>query len=162
MTRQAMRHVSVRAEVLREVNCVVVENVYPFRIFYYKYATMLDVEQQNKMVCPHLNAMGYNADSFVVKAYFNANNFVQRLSKQKSEEERVIAIANSGISLSSIFFVFGPSCLITDEIFKAIEYKKKLELWETACKDREKVKSEKKLHEKGIEAMGKETKKKRH
>jgi hypothetical protein len=38
----------------------------------------------------------------------------------------------------------------------------KLELWETDCKELEKVKSEKKLHEKGIEAIGKETKKKRH
>jgi hypothetical protein len=106
--------------------------------------------------------MGYNADSFVVKARRKAHNLVQRLSKQTSEEERVIALAKSGISLSSIFFVVGPSCLSTDEIFKAIEYMKKLELWETACKEREKIKSEEKLHEKGIQAMGKETKKKRH
>jgi hypothetical protein len=35
-------------------------------------------------------------------------------------------------------------------------------LWETACKEREKIKSEEKLHEKGIQAMGKETKKKDH
>jgi hypothetical protein len=106
--------------------------------------------------------MGYNADSFVVKARRKAHNLVQRLSKQTSEEERVIALAKSGISLSSIFFVVGHSCLSTDEIFKAIEYKKKLELWETACKEREKIKSEEKLHEKGIQATGKETKKKRH
>jgi hypothetical protein len=37
-----------------------------------------------------------------------------------------------------------------------------MELWETACKEREKIKSEEKLHEKGIQAMGKETNKKRH
>jgi hypothetical protein len=37
-----------------------------------------------------------------------------------------------------------------------------LELWETACKERAKIKSEEKLHENGIQAMGKETKKKHH
>jgi hypothetical protein len=37
-----------------------------------------------------------------------------------------------------------------------------LELWETDCNERYKVKREKKLHEKGIEAMGQKTKKKRH
>jgi hypothetical protein len=79
--------------------------------------------------------MGYNADSFMAKARRKAHNLVHRLSKQTSEEERVIALAKSGISLSSIFFVVGPSCLSADEIFKAIEYKKKLELWDTACKE---------------------------
>jgi hypothetical protein len=61
---------------------------------------MLDVEQQNKIVCAHLNSMGYNADSFVVKARRKAHNLVQRLSKQTSEVERVIALSKSGISLS--------------------------------------------------------------
>jgi hypothetical protein len=32
----------------------------------------------------------------------------------------------------------------------------------TACKEREKIKNKEKLHEKGIQAMGKETKKNRH
>jgi hypothetical protein len=123
---------------------------------------MLHVKQQNKIVCAHLNSMGYNADSFVVKALRKAHNLVQGLSKQKSEKECVIALAKSGISISSIFFVVGPSCLSTDKIFKAIEYKKKLELWETSCKERQNIKSEEKLHEKGIQAMGKETKKRRH
>jgi hypothetical protein len=100
---------------------------------------MLDVEQQKKIVCAHLNSMGYNANSFVVKAHSKAHNLVQLFSKQKSEEERVIVMAKSGINLSSIFFVVGPSCLSTDEIFKAIEYKKKLELLETACKERDKI-----------------------
>jgi hypothetical protein len=162
MTRQAMRHVSVRPEVMREDNSILVEDFDPFWIFDCKSATVLDVEQQNKIVFPHLNSMGYNADSFVVKARRKAHNLVHWLWKQTSEVERVIALAKSGIILSSIFFVVGPSCLSTDEIFKAIEYKKKLELWETACKEREKIKSEEKLHEKGIQAMGKETKKNRH
>jgi hypothetical protein len=35
ITRQAMRHVSVRAKALREETCVIVENFDPFQIFYY-------------------------------------------------------------------------------------------------------------------------------
>jgi hypothetical protein len=128
MTRQAMRHVSVRSEVIREDTCILVEDFDPFCIFDYKSATMLDVEQQNKIVCAHLNSMGYNADSFGFKARRKAHNLVQRLSKQASEEERVIALAKSGISLSSILFIVGPSCLSTEKKFKAIEYNKKLEL----------------------------------
>jgi hypothetical protein len=116
-----MRHVSVRAEVLLEDNSVLVENFDPFCIFYYKSAAMLDIEQQNKMVCAHLSSMAYNADSFVVKARRNAHNLVQRLSKHTREEERVVALENSGISLSSILFVVGPSCLSTVKKIKAIE-----------------------------------------
>jgi hypothetical protein len=55
MTRQSMRHVSVRSEVLREDTCILVEDFDPFCIFDYKSATMLDVEHQNKIVCAHLN-----------------------------------------------------------------------------------------------------------
>jgi hypothetical protein len=69
-----------------------------------------------------------------------------------SEDECIVALAKSGISLSSIFSVVGPSCLSTTKIFKAIKYKRKLELWDTDCKEREKIRSEKKLHEKRIEA----------
>jgi hypothetical protein len=92
---------------------------------------MLDVEQHNKMVCAHLNSMGYNADICVVKVRRKAHNLVQRLSTQTSAEEHIIALEKSGISLSSIFFVVGQSCFSTDEIFKDIEYKNNLELWET-------------------------------
>jgi hypothetical protein len=102
MTRQAMRHVSVRSEVMREDNCILVEDFDPFCIFDYKSATMLYVEQQNKIICAHLNSMGYNADSFVIKARRKAHNLVHRLSKQTSEEERVIALAKSGIIMNFI------------------------------------------------------------
>jgi hypothetical protein len=78
MMRQAMRHVSVRSVVMREDACILVEEFDPFCIFDYKSATMLDVEQQNKIVCAHLNSMGYNADSFVVKARRKAHNLVHR------------------------------------------------------------------------------------
>jgi hypothetical protein len=53
-----------------------------------------------------------------------------------SEEDRVIALATSGLNLSSMFVTVGPSCLSTDSIFKAIEYKRQLEAWNQKKKER--------------------------
>jgi hypothetical protein len=125
----------MRAYVLSDDNCVLVKHFDPFKVFDYKSATRLDVDQQKNMVCTHLNSMGYNVDSLV-----------QRLSKQTSEEERIMSLAKSGISLSSIFFAVGSSCLSTDDIL----YKKKVEVWEMECKERDKVRIENKLHAKGL------------
>jgi hypothetical protein len=83
---------------------------------------------------------------------------VQRLSEQTTKDECVIALAKSGISLSSIFFVVGPKCLSTDEIFKAIQYKKMWEVWEKSTKKRKKLVDEKALHEKARAVESKGTK----
>jgi hypothetical protein len=85
---------------------------------------------------------------------------VQRLSEQTTKEDRVIALAKTGISLSSIFFVVGPKCLSTDEIFKAIQYKKMLEAWEESTKERKRLVDERALHEKAraVESKGTKTK----
>jgi hypothetical protein len=69
----------VRSEVLREDTCIIVEYSDLFCIFYYKSATMLDVEQQNRIVCAHLKSMGYNDDSFAVKARRRSNDLVHKL-----------------------------------------------------------------------------------
>jgi hypothetical protein len=96
MMQQALKCCSVCAEVLHDDSCVLVEQCDPFKVFYYKCVTMLDDEQHNKMVCTNLNSMGYNVDSFVVKALCKANNLVQH-PKQTSEEEHIIALANLGV-----------------------------------------------------------------
>jgi hypothetical protein len=85
---------------------------------------------------------------------------VQRLSEQTTEEERVIALVKSGISLSSILFSVSPKYLSTDEIFKAIQYKKMLEAWEKSTKERKKLVDERALHEKAraVESKGTKTK----
>jgi hypothetical protein len=67
MTQHVLKHYSVRAEVLRDDTCVIVKHFDLFKVFYYKSATMLDVEQHNTMVCDHSNLMGYNVDIFMVK-----------------------------------------------------------------------------------------------
>jgi hypothetical protein len=67
-TKQAMRHKSVRSEVARDDTVIVIECFNPFLSFNYKMATMLEVEQQKKVACAHLNELGFNCDGFLIKA----------------------------------------------------------------------------------------------
>jgi hypothetical protein len=159
-TRQAMRHKRVISEAARDGTVIVIECFDPYLSFDYKTATMLEVQQQNKLACDHLNELCFNGDVFLIKVRQRAVNLVQRLSEQTTEEERVVALAKSGIGLSSIFFVVGPKCLSTDEIFKAIQYKKKLEAWEKSTKESNKLVDERALHEKvrAVESKGTKTK----
>jgi hypothetical protein len=85
---------------------------------------------------------------------------VQRLSEQSPEEERVVDLAKSGISLSYIFFVVGTKCLSTDEIFKDIQYTKISEAWVKPTKEGKKLVDELALHEKvrDVESKGTKTK----
>jgi hypothetical protein len=66
-----------------------------------------------------------------------------------SEEERIIALATSRFNLSSMFFTVGPSCLITDSIFKFIAYKRQLESFNQSGKDRKALVDETTTHIKG-------------
>jgi hypothetical protein len=95
-----MRQKSVRSEVAKDDTVIVIEYFNPFLSFDYNTATMLEVQQQNKPDCAHLIELGFNGDGFFIKARRRAVNLVQRLSEQTTEEERVIALEKSGISLS--------------------------------------------------------------
>jgi hypothetical protein len=72
-----------------------------------------------------------------------------------SEEERIIALATSGFNLSSMFFTVGPSCLSTDSIFKAIEYRRQLEAWNQRKKERKALVDEMKIYNKGKDTAAK-------
>jgi hypothetical protein len=87
-------------------------------------------------------------------------NIPARVSTVSSEEERVIALDKSGLKLSSIFFTAGPSCLSTDEIFKAIEHRRQLEEWKERAKKRKAILEENTAQDKGREAAAKERKNK--
>jgi hypothetical protein len=54
-----------------------------------------------------------------------------------------------------MFFTVGPSCLSTDSIFKAIEYKWQLESWNQRKKERKALVDEIKIHNKGKDAAAK-------
>jgi hypothetical protein len=63
-----MRHNSVRSEVARDDTVIVIKCFNPFLSLDYKTATMLEVQQQNKLTCAHLNELGFNGDGFLIKA----------------------------------------------------------------------------------------------
>jgi hypothetical protein len=58
----------VRSEVAGDDTVIVIECFNPFLSFDYKTATMLEVQQQNKLACAHLNELGFNGDGFLIKA----------------------------------------------------------------------------------------------
>jgi hypothetical protein len=103
-----MRHKRVRSEVARDDTVIVIECFNTFISFDYKTTTTLEVQQQNKLASAHLNELGFNGDGFSIKARRRASNLVQRLSEKTTEEECVISLAKSGISLSSIFLRWVP------------------------------------------------------
>jgi hypothetical protein len=57
--------------------------------------------------------------------------------------------------LSSIFFTVGPSCLSTDSISKAIEYKRQLKDWNQRKKERKALTDEMTIHNKVKDAAAK-------
>jgi hypothetical protein len=69
----------------RDETVISIECFDPFLSFDYKTATRLEFEQQNKLACAHFNDLGFNCDSFLIKAQRCAANLVQRLLEQTSE-----------------------------------------------------------------------------
>jgi hypothetical protein len=111
----------MHSKVARDDTVILIEFFYTFLSFEYKTSTMLEVDQRNKLTCAHINDLGFNDDSFLIKAQHRYANLVQRLLEQTIEEEPIIALAQPGISLSSDLCFVGPKCLSTDEIFKVIQ-----------------------------------------
>jgi hypothetical protein len=54
-----------------------------------------------------------------------------------------------------MFFTVGPSCLSTDSIFKAIEYKRQLEAYNQRKKERKALVDDMAIHNKGRDAAAK-------
>lgn len=130
---------------------VVVGNVNEFD---WKNATLLDLEHENKAACDKLAKTGINADALRLKAprqvvALNRN----RVSADASEEERVRAMADAGLSLSSIFYTVGSTSISSDEMMKAYELKRRREKWEEDKKERTNLLARKKIEEKGKECF---------
>jgi hypothetical protein len=151
-TRAALKNKNVQQEVGRGDTCVSIEGFDPFNKFAFRAESMLEVEDLNKRACAHLNHLGYNGDGFLIKARRQAHNLIQRVSSITTEEAGVTALSRLGIILSSIFFVVGPKCLSTDEIFKAMQYNKMLQAREQRIKERNCLLDENLKHDAGREA----------
>jgi hypothetical protein len=104
-----------------------------------------ELEKLNHTACQWLSDRGYNSSSLKVKANVRSRNFDSRIPKDAPVEERVKAIVKSGISLNSLMYTIGPSCLSSDEIFQAFEYRELLKVYNTAKKDRAAFDKKKKL-----------------
>jgi hypothetical protein len=88
------------------------------------------MESLNKASCARLNEMGYNGGELIAKVNRRPKNLTSRLTAAAPLEQRMKEIVRSGISLSSLFHTVGPTCLSSDEIFLAFEYRERLKLYE--------------------------------
>jgi hypothetical protein len=102
---------------------------------------------------------------------YEASGIQRRCAKTDGKETRRRAISSSfdhvirrgahyctgHIRIQFVLNVFtvGPSCLITDSIFKAIEYKQQLEAWNQRNKERKALVDEMTIHNKGKDAAAK-------
>jgi hypothetical protein len=120
ITREALRHHIVRHEVERDANVVQQEHFDPLSSFDYQHESMFQVEAQNHKACLHLTRLCFNRDALTRTARRRVDNLSARVSTMSSEEERIIALATSGLNLSLMFFSVGPSCLSTDSISRKL------------------------------------------
>jgi hypothetical protein len=155
LTREALRHHSVRHEVARDATVVQHKIFDPLSSFDYQHESMLQVEAQNHKACLHITRLGFNGDVLKRTARRRVDNLPARVSTMSSEEERIIALATSGFNLSSMFFTVGPRYLSNDSILKAIEYKRQLEAWNQRKKERKALVDEMTIHNKGKDAAAK-------
>ena len=85
--------------------------------------SLKDISTCNKQVCELLCKNGYNGSIFHKNVRKQSKSLKPRLDPASSTaEERVNALTNNGLSLSSIFHTIGPTSVSTDEIFQSFEY----------------------------------------
>jgi hypothetical protein len=71
-------------------------------------------------------SQGFNGQCLRITRRHRLECLLQRLPASAPAKDRVKAIVNSGIILGSIFHSIGHSCLVTDEMFQAPEFKELL------------------------------------
>jgi len=117
----------------------------------------LKLEQDLENTCKELEGQGYMGDAFRIKLKRVSENILeQRLPESATTEERVKAIVKGGVSLSSVFYTIGPSCLSTDEMFQAMEYKDLLSKHKKDVAAHKVLVSNKQTHSKAKELLTKE------
>lgn len=159
-TRQALNHRSVRHEVISpentedESNYTAVLVDYRNDSFDWASKTMKELEALNHASCQWLSEKGYNGKALKAKANVRPNSLQNtRIAQASTMEERVKAIVASGISLSSLFYTIGPSCLSVDEIFVAFEYREMMKSFEAEKKEYAKVLKVKAVQDKAKEIL---------
>ncbi|MGH7955114.1 MAG: hypothetical protein ACREOZ_04055, partial [Gloeomargaritales cyanobacterium] len=86
-------------------------------------ATLEELEKGNENACLALTREGFNGSALRVTLRKKARTLASRLPRDANPEDRVNAIVKNGITLSSLFHTVGPTCVSSDEVFIANEYK---------------------------------------
>ena len=104
---------------------------------------LIYLEEDLEAACQALDRLGYNGGSLWVSPRHHSENLLQRLPPEATREQKVKAVVQAGINLSSLFYQVGPTCLSTDMIFQAFESKSSSQLadykklWEDEWRDKE-------------------------
>jgi hypothetical protein len=85
--------------------------------------TLQDLVMLNHASCKWLDEHGFNGKALKINGNVQPRTLTNtRVPKDEPLEVRIKAMVASSISLSSLFYTIGPSCLSVDEIFIAFEY----------------------------------------
>jgi hypothetical protein len=116
--------------------------------------TLHDLEKLNHAFCSWLTEHGYNEVGLKAKANTRSRSLHnQRVAADVSVEQRVKAMVFHGINLSSLLNTIGPTCLSTDEIFIAFEYRDHLKVYTVQKKESAFISKKRETQEKAKELM---------
>jgi hypothetical protein len=87
--------------------------------FSYQEATLTGLECRNQEACNRLQLLGYEPSLLLVKVKRKA----KILDRVPNEDAVVRAIAGTGMNLSSIHHVVGPTCISSDAFLRAVAVK---------------------------------------
>jgi len=131
LTRSALQNPSVPHEVTEDVDTPdVIFAASKASDFDWAKATLLELEEQNKVACDQLSKFGLNGEALRLKAPQAPARLGNQISSDATEAERIKALSNIGFNLSSIFHTVGSTSVSSDEIFLSAEYKASRERWE--------------------------------
>ena len=116
---------------------------------------LMYLEEDHEAACQALDRLGYNGDSLRVALRRRSENLLRRLPPEATREEKVKAVVQAGINLSSLFYQVGPTCLSTDMIFQAFEYKELLAKYKLECDSFKRIQKKKECEIKGKMALAK-------
>ena len=156
LTRAPLNHSSVRHELEQRVESEQLDDsdaevLIEYRAGDYDWAskTLQDLVMLNHASCKWLDEHGFNGKALKINGNVRPRTLTNtRVPKDAPLEVRIKAMVASGISLSSLFYTIGPSCLSVDEIFIAFEYREREKQFNVEKREYEKVLKKKEIEDK--------------
>ncbi len=111
--------------------------------------SLQDLVMLNHASCKWLDEHGFNGKALKINGNVRPRTLTNTgVPKDAPLEVRIKARVASGISLSSLFYTIGPSCLSVDEIFIAFEYREREKQFNVEKREYEKVLKKKEIEDK--------------